>query len=61
VTAEAHLKTVDIIYRYEARGTAVRPLPTDSDAALRRLNGGNGDFAGLQFLVELYGHLPARR
>jgi carbonic anhydrase len=47
VTAEAHLKTVDIIYRYEARGTAVRPLPADSDAALRRLNGGNGDFAAL--------------
>ena len=47
MAAEAHLKTVDIIYRYEARGTAVRPLPTDSDAALRRLNGGNGDFAAL--------------
>ena len=47
VVAEAHLKTVDIIYRYEARDTAARPLPTDSDAALRRLNGGNGDFAAL--------------
>ena len=45
--AEADLKTVDIIYRYEARDTAARPLPMDSDAALRRLNGGNGDFAAL--------------
>ena len=47
VVAEAHLKTVDIIYRYEARDAPARPLPTDSDAALRRLNGGNGDFAAL--------------
>jgi carbonic anhydrase len=47
MVAEAHLKTVDIIYRYEARDTAARPLPMDSDAALRRLNGGNGDFAAL--------------
>ena len=47
MVAEAHLKTVDIIYRYEARDTPARPLPIDSDAALRRLNGGNGDFAAL--------------
>src|SRR4249919_1570982 len=47
VVVEAHLKTVDIIYRYEARDTPARPLPMDSDAALRRLNGGNGDFAAL--------------
>ena len=47
VVAEAHLKTVDIIYRYEARDTAARPLPMDSDTALRRLNGGNSDFAAL--------------
>ena len=47
VVTEAHLKTVDIIYRYEARDAPARPLPTDSDAALRRLNGGNGDFAAL--------------
>ena len=47
MVAEAHLKTVDIIYRYEARDTAARPLPMDSDAALRRLNGGNSDFAAL--------------
>jgi carbonic anhydrase len=44
---EAHLKTVDIIYRYEARDTSARPLPMDSDAAWRRLNGGNSDFAAL--------------
>jgi carbonic anhydrase len=47
VVAEADLKTVDIIYRYEARDTAARPLPMDSDAALRRLNGGNSNFAAL--------------
>ena len=47
MVTEAHLKTVDIIYRYEARDTSARPLPMDSDAALRRLNAGNGDFAAL--------------
>jgi carbonic anhydrase len=47
VVTEAHLKTVDIIYRYEARDTPARSLPTDSNAALRRLNGGNRDFAAL--------------
>ncbi len=47
MVAEAHLKTVDIIYRYEARDAPARPLPMDSAAALRRLNGGNGDFAAL--------------
>src|SRR6476661_8479181 len=47
VVTEAHLKTVDIIYRYEARDAPARPLPTDSNAALRRLNGGNSDFAAL--------------
>lgn len=45
--AEAHLTTVDIIYRYEARDISARPLPDDSDAALRRLNAGNADFAAL--------------
>ena len=44
---EAYLKTVDIIYRYEARDTSARPLPEDCDAALRRLNDGNADFAAL--------------
>ena len=47
MVTEAYLKTVDIIYRYEARDTAARPLPNDSDAALRRLNEGNADFAAL--------------
>lgn len=47
VVTEAHLTTVDIIYRYEARDISARPLPDDSDAALRRLNAGNADFAAL--------------
>lgn len=41
------MKTVDIIYRYEARDTSARPLPLDSIAALLRLNSGNRDFAAL--------------
>ena len=41
------MKTVDIIYRYEANETSSRVLPTDSDTALRRLNSGNSDFAAL--------------
>jgi len=41
------VKTVDIIYRYEANETSSRVLPTDSDTALRRLNSGNSDFAAL--------------
>ena len=41
------MKTVEIIYRYEARDTSARPLPSDSDAALLRLNDGNRDFATL--------------
>jgi len=41
------VKSVDIIYRYEARDTSARPLPADSNAALLRLNGGNSDFAAL--------------
>ena len=44
---EAYVKTVDIIYRYEARDTSARPLPADSNAALLRLNDGNSDFAAL--------------
>jgi carbonic anhydrase len=43
----ANVKTVDIIYRYRARDTAARTLPSDSDAALLRLNDGNRDFAAL--------------
>jgi carbonic anhydrase len=41
------MKTVDIIYRYEAREASARPLPSDSNAALLRLNDGNRDFAAL--------------
>ena len=41
------MKTVDIVYRYEASDTSARPLPKDSSAALLRLNGGNSDFAAL--------------
>lgn len=41
------MKTVDIIYRYEAGDAPKRLAPTDSDAALIRLNDGNRDFAAL--------------
>jgi len=41
------VKTVDIIYRYEVGGTPAKPLPSDSNAALLRLNDGNRDFAAL--------------
>jgi carbonic anhydrase len=44
---EVYVKSVDIIYRYEARDTSARHLPADSNAALLRLNGGNSDFAAL--------------
>jgi carbonic anhydrase len=44
---EANVKTVDIIYRYEARDTPAKPLPSDSNSALLRLNDGNRDFAAL--------------
>jgi carbonic anhydrase len=41
------VKTVDIIYRYEAGGTSAKPPPSDSNAALLRLDHGNRDFAAL--------------
>jgi carbonic anhydrase len=41
------VKTVDIIYRYCASESAIRPLPTDSNAALLRLKHGNKGFAAL--------------
>jgi carbonic anhydrase len=44
---EANVKTVDIIYRYQALDTPARSLPTDSDAAVLRLDDGNRDFATL--------------
>jgi carbonic anhydrase len=44
---EANVETVDIIYRYNPRETAIRPLPSDSNAALFRLEEGNKSFAAL--------------
>jgi carbonic anhydrase len=41
------MKTVDIVYRYEARDTPVRSGPLDSDAALLRLDDGNRAFAAI--------------
>jgi carbonic anhydrase len=41
------VKTVDIIYRYEAGDAPKRRPPLDSNAALLRLNDGNRDFAAL--------------
>jgi carbonic anhydrase len=41
------VETVDIIYRYNPRETAIRPLPSDSNAALLRLEEGNKSFAAL--------------
>jgi carbonic anhydrase len=38
---------IDITYRYETREQPARPLPSDSDAALRRLCDGNQAFAAL--------------
>jgi len=41
------MKIVDIIYRYEARDTSASLRPSDTDAALRRLEDGNRTFAAL--------------
>jgi carbonic anhydrase len=41
------MKTVDITYRYEAQDVPARPRPSDSDAALLRLQNGNRTFAAL--------------
>jgi len=46
------VKTVDIIYRYNAQDIKTRPLPSDSLVALLRLNRGNRDFAALLDHVE---------
>ena len=46
------MKSVDIIYRYEAGDTPKRRLPPDSNAALLRLNDGNRDFAALLDHIE---------
>ena len=44
---EANVKTVDIIYLYDARDTPEKPFTSDSDGALLRLDHGNRDFAAL--------------
>jgi carbonic anhydrase len=49
---EANVKTVDIIYRYNAQDITTRPLPSESSVALLRLNRGNRDFAALLDHVE---------
>jgi carbonic anhydrase len=41
------MKTVEITYRYGARGTALRPRPADANSAARRLEEGNRAFADL--------------
>jgi carbonic anhydrase len=41
------MKIVDIIYRYEARDTSASLRPSDTDAALHRLENGNRAFAAL--------------
>ncbi len=41
------MRTVDIIYRYEATKTALKPMPPDSKSALLRLEQGNKEFAAL--------------
>ena len=41
------METVDIIYRYNPRETLIRPLPSDSNTALLRLEDGNKSFAAL--------------
>jgi carbonic anhydrase len=41
------VKTVDIIYRYQAVDAPKRRPPPDSNAAVLRLNDGNRDFAAL--------------
>jgi hypothetical protein len=41
------VKTIDIVYHYTAENISTRPLPSDSNAALIRLNNGNRDFAAL--------------
>ena len=46
-STEANVKTVDIIYRYSARETAIRSVPSDSNTALLRLEEGNRSFATL--------------
>jgi carbonic anhydrase len=41
------VKTVDVVYRYQALDRPTRPRPSDSDEARLRLDEGNMDFAAL--------------
>jgi carbonic anhydrase len=41
------MRKVDITYRYESRDAPARPRPSDSNAALHRLNDGNRAFSAL--------------
>lgn len=41
------MKTVEIVYRYEAEGVLARPRPVDSSAARDRLDEGNRSFSAL--------------
>jgi carbonic anhydrase len=44
---EVSVESIDIIYRYNPRETAIRRLPSDSNTALLRLEAGNKSFAAL--------------
>ena len=54
------MKSVEIVYRYEARDASAAPRPKDADAARRRLNEGNRAFGALLDGVTDEGG-PARR
>lgn len=54
------MRTVEIVYRYERTDDSDRPRPTDADAALLRLSGGNRAFAELLNSVKDDGS-PVRR
>src|SRR4051812_5668249 len=41
------MRTVEIVYRYDAAGSPLRARPTNPEAALLRLQGGNHAFAEL--------------
>jgi carbonic anhydrase len=47
IDRERAMKTVDFTYRYEVQDLPIKPRPSDSDAALRRLHDGNRTFSGL--------------
>jgi carbonic anhydrase len=41
------MKAVDVVYRYAAHDVSAKPMPSDSSAALLRLNDGNRGFSAL--------------